>query len=221
MDTDDFDTALLTAAMAQAEERGWSSVSLLDAARAAGLSFSETRTRFPLRASLLLRLGRIADDSALADDTASGNARERLFDLLMRRLDVFQLYRNGIKSVLRGLPFDPPLALLLGGATVESMRWMADAAGITVTGVMGFVRVNMVVGIWTHTLRAWEKDESEDMGSTMAALDQALDKAARFNLFPADTELNDGDLPDLDFAEPEPPLPPNAKNTTFDEKLDG
>ncbi|KXV57460.1 TetR family transcriptional regulator [Acetobacter senegalensis] len=213
MDTDDFDTALLAAAMAQAEQGGWSSVSLLDAARTAGLSLPATRERFPFRASLLLRLGRIADDSALADDTATGNARERLFDLLMRRLDVFQQYRNGIKSVLRALPFDPPLALLLGGATLESMRWMADAAGINTTGLGGLVRVNMVVGIWTHTLRTWEKDDSEDMGSTMAALDQALDKATRFRLFPADTDVNAGGLPDLDFAEPEPPLPPHAENT--------
>lgn len=60
---------------------------------------------------------------------------------------------------------------------------MADAAGINTTGLGGLVRVNMVVGIWTHTLRTWEKDDSEDMGSTMAALDQALDKATRFRLF--------------------------------------
>ena len=213
MDTDDFDTALLAAAMAQAEQGGWSSVSLLDAARTAGLPLPETRERFPFRASVLLRLGRIADDSALADDTATGSSRERLFDLLMRRLDVFQQYRNGIKAVLRTLPFDPPLALLLGGATLESMRWMADAAGISTTGLGGLVRVNMVVGVWTHTLRTWEKDDSEDMGTTMAALDQALDKAARFRLFPADTGLSEGGLPDLEFAEPEPPQPPHAENT--------
>lgn len=109
MDTDDFDTTLLAAAMAQAEQGGWSSVSLLDAARTAGLPLPETRERFPFRASVLLRLGRIADDSALADDTATGSSRERLFDLLMRRLDVFQQYRNGIKAVLRTLPFDPLL----------------------------------------------------------------------------------------------------------------
>lgn len=220
MDSDDFDTTLLSAAMTQAEERGWASVSLLDAARAAGLSFAETRTRFPFRGSLLLRLGRIADDSALADDTTSGSARERLFDLLMRRLDVFQLYRNGIKSVLHALPFDPPMALLLGGATFESMRWMADAAGISVTGLGGVLRVNMVVGIWTHTLRAWEKDDSADMGSAMAALDQALDKAARFNLFPADTGQSNGDLPDLEFPEAEFTFASSAENHAFDEKHD-
>lgn len=202
MDHDDFDAALLGAAMTQAEQGGWASVSLLNAARSAGLSFPQTRERFPCRASLLLRLGRMADESALADTTTFGSPRERLFDLLMRRLDVFQQYRHGIRAVMHALPMDPPLALLLGGATVESMRWIADAAGISVAGLGGLVRINMVVGIWTHTLRAWEKDESEDMGSTMAALDQALNKAARFRLFPAESALDEG-LPDLDFEEPD------------------
>lgn len=215
MDHDDFDAALLSAAMTQAEHGGWASVSLLDSARTAGLAFPQTRERFPCRASLMLRLGRMADESALADNTTFGSSRERLFDLLMRRLDVFQQYRGGIRAVMRALPMDPPLALLLGGATLESMRWMADAAGINVAGLGGLVRINMVVAIWTHTLRAWEKDDSEDMGSTMAALDQALNKAAGFRLFPAESELSDGGLPDLDFEEPDAPSAPHTPENSL------
>lgn len=200
MDNDDFDTALVSAALTLAQDRGWSSVTVLAAAREAGLPLPEARRRFPLKASILLRLGRLADDVALADDMLCGTARERLFDLLMRRLDVFQQYRGGLQSVLRTLPMDPVLTLLLGRATVESMRWMADAAGINTNGVSGFVHVNMLVAVWTHTLRVWEKDESPDMGSTMAALDQALDKAGRFGLFPtgADANTHQDGLADLD-----------------------
>lgn len=200
MDNDDFDTALVSAALTLAEERGWAAVTVLAAARQAGLPLPEARRRFPLKANILLRLGRLADDVALADDMICGAVRERLFDLLMRRLDVFQQYRGGLQAVFRSLPMDPALTLLLGGATVESMRWMADAAGVDTNGLRGFVRVNILVAVWTHTLRVWEKDESPDMGSTMAALDQALDKAGRFGLFPAgldDTTTQDG-LADLD-----------------------
>lgn len=205
MDNDDFDTALVSATLTLAEERGWPAVTVLAAARHAGLPLPEARRRFPLKASILLRLGRLADDVALADDMLSGAVRERLFDLLMRRLDVFQQYRGGLQSVFRSLPLDPALTLLLGGATVESMRWMADAAGVNTSGIRGFVHVNMLVAVWTHTLRVWEKDESPDMGSTMAALDQALDKAGRFGLFPSNAEENtiqDGlaDLDDVDAS---------------------
>lgn len=200
MDNDDFDTALVSAALTLAQDRGWSSVTVLAAARQAGLALPEARRRFPLKASILLRLGRMADDVALADDMICGDVRERLFDLLMRRLDVFQQYRGGLQSVFRTLPMDPALTILLGGATVESMRWVADAAGVNTSGVVGFVRVNMLVAVWTHTLRVWEKDESPDMGSTMAALDLALDKAGRFGLFPtgADTNTNQSELADLE-----------------------
>ncbi|MFT9418618.1 TetR family transcriptional regulator [Acetobacter sp.] len=200
MDNDDFDTALVSAALTLAQDRGWDSVTVLAAAREAGLPLPEARQRFPLKASILLRLGRMADNVALADDMLCGTARERLFDLLMRRLDVFQQYRGGLQSVLRSLPMDPVLTLLLGGATVESMRWMADAAGINANSVSGFVRVNMLVAVWAHTLRVWEKDESPDMGSTMAALDQALDRAGRFGLFPtgADANTHQDGLADLD-----------------------
>ncbi len=188
MDNDDFDSALVSAALTLAQDQGWNSVTVLAAARQAGLALPEARRRFPLKASILLRLGRLADDVALADDMICGAVRERLFDLLMRRLDVFQQYRGGLQSVFRSLPMDPALTILLGGATVESMRWMADAAGVNANGILGFVRVNMLVAVWTHTLRVWEKDESPDMGSTMAALDQALDRAGRFGLFPTGTD---------------------------------
>ncbi|MBS0960644.1 MULTISPECIES: TetR family transcriptional regulator [Acetobacter] len=217
MDTDDFDTTLLNAAMALAAEKGWASVSLLDAARKAELSFSETRTRFPLRSSLLLRLGRLADDSALADNNDTSPARERLFDLLMRRFDVFQIYRDGVRAVLHALPTDPALTLLLSGATFESMRWMTDAAGIPVTGIKGFVNTNIVIGIWTHTLRVWEKDDSEDMSRTMAALDQALDKAARFKLFAGDAAPDDDLSHGSDFMTSGLPEP---ENISFNEKPD-
>lgn len=200
MDNDDFDTALVSAALTLAQDRGWSSVTVLAAARQAGLALPEARQRFPLKASIMLRLGRMADNVALADDMICGDVRERLFDLLMRRLDVFQQYRGGLQSVFRTLPMDPALAILLGGATVESMRWIADAAGVNTSGVVGFVRVNMLVAVWTHTLRVWEKDESPDMGSTMAALDLALDKAGRFGLLPTggNTDTNQDGLADLE-----------------------
>ncbi|GBQ65954.1 TetR family transcriptional regulator [Ameyamaea chiangmaiensis NBRC 103196] len=183
-DTEHFDTALLKAALELAALRGWRGLTVVDAARDAGLPLDEARSRFPCKAAILMRLGRLADESALRDDQLSGSARERLFDLLMRRIDVFQHYRDGVTAVLKGLPFDPALAALLGAATVDSMAWLARTAGIETTGLRGLVRIKLVVGVWAMGIRAWMRDESEDLAVTMAALDGALDKAARFDLFP-------------------------------------
>ncbi|CUW46267.1 TetR family transcriptional regulator [Novacetimonas hansenii] len=191
MDNDQFDDALLRAAMERAALYGWRRMTVVDAARDAGLSLDVARKRFAFKANILLTLGRLADEAALVDDGSTGTPREKLFDLLMRRLDVFQQYRPGVRAALRALPFDPPLALLLGGATVESMKWMLGAAGLEVSGLAGALRVQALLGAWTLTLRAWDKDDSQDMGTTMATLDKALDKALRFSALPGRGKATD------------------------------
>ncbi|GBQ82558.1 TetR family transcriptional regulator [Gluconacetobacter johannae DSM 13595] len=179
MDNDQFDDALLRSAMERTALYGWRRLTIVDAARDAGIPLDDARRRFPLKPCVLLKLGRLADESALVDDGSTGTPREKLFDLLMRRFDVLQQYRAGVRAVLRALPFDPALALLLGGATLESMRWMASAAGLDISGVAGALRVKGLVGVWAYALRAWDRDDSEDLSHTMAALDHALDRAAR------------------------------------------
>lgn len=188
MNTDHLDTALLASALDIASQKGWASVTMPEAARNAGLDMGEVRKRFPFKTTILFRLGTLADQSALIDDGSSLPPREALFDLLMRRLDVFQQYRNGVIAVLDALPFDPPLVAALGVATLDSMRWIAGAAGIDTTGLRGVIRVQGVTAIWTHMLRSWKSDASEDLGVTMAALEQALSRAERFGLFPAPVE---------------------------------
>ncbi|GBQ32502.1 TetR family transcriptional regulator [Gluconacetobacter sacchari] len=179
MDNDQFDDALLRAAMERAALYGWARLSVVDAARDAGMPLEEARRRFPAKTAILLKLGRLADESALVDDGSTGTVREQLFDALMRRFDVLQQYREGVRAVMRALPFDPALALFLAATTAQSMRWMAGAAGLDTSGPLGALRLQGLIGVWTYTMRAWERDDTEDMSRTMAALDQALDRAGR------------------------------------------
>ncbi len=179
MDHEKFDQALIQSAMTRAEMVGWRRVTVVEAAREAGLPLDEARVRFPMRTTVLLRLGILADRAALVDDGSTGTVRERLFDLLMRRIDVLQQYRGGVQAVLRALPLDLPLALLLATATGDSMAWIAAAAGIDTTGLGGRLRVQGVVTVWLQAVRAWDKDDSADLSGTMAALDKALDRAER------------------------------------------
>ena len=126
----------------------------------------------------------LSDDDIPTDSTSTegDDRRERLFDMLMRRLDVFQQYRKGVRSVLRSLPFNPWQAVQVGNATAESMRWIAEAAGLDIHGFAGMARVGALVGLWTHVTRVWEQDENVDMGNTMAALEQALDQGVKWGL---------------------------------------
>jgi ubiquinone biosynthesis protein COQ9 len=182
MSETDFDTALVAAAFRLAGEGGWRKVNAVAAARAAGLSLPEARARFPSRAAILLRFGRLADQAALAGAASEGPVRDRLFDLLMSRFDVLQAHRAGVKALLRTLPTDPATALLLACATRRSMRWMLQAAGITATGPQGELQVRGLLAVWLWGVRAWERDPSEDLSHTMAAVDTALGRAERVAL---------------------------------------
>lgn len=179
MSDSEFDAALIAAALTLAGERGWRQVTVAAAARAAELPLYRARARFPTRQRILMKLGELADEAVLAEVPQEGTVRDRLFDLLMRRFDAFQSHRQGIVAILHALPFDPPMALLLACATRRSMRWMLEAAGVSGHGVLGEAQVRGLVGVWLWGLRAWEKDDSEDLTTTMAAVDTALARAEK------------------------------------------
>jgi AcrR family transcriptional regulator len=220
MEPNEFDRALVASAMLLAAAQGWRGVTVAAAARAAGLELGRARARFPGRAVILARLGQMADQSALAAAASEGPVRERLFDMVMARLDVFQAHRDGVLAVLRALPSEPGLALLLGAATKRSMAWLLEAAGADASGLRGELRQQGMIAVWLYTLRAWEKDESADLGGTMAALDKALERAEQASAWlngraPAgEAEVGpvaDPDVPVIDvppFADDGPSEPP-------------
>lgn len=177
MDNAEFDQALIASAFNLAAERGWHRFSIAQAARHAGLPLDRARRRFPGRGMLLLRFGRMADSAALARASEEGSKRDRLFDLLMRRIDVLQKHRAGVLALMRAVPCDPPLALLLAAANLRSMGWMLEGAGIPTYGPMGALRARGLLAVWLWTLRAWQRDATDDLSATMAALDQALSRA--------------------------------------------
>lgn len=202
----DFDTALIAAAFGIAADQGWSNVTVAAAARAAGLSLAEARERFPSRGAVLLRFGRLADQMALADAAAAGPVRDRLFDLIMRRFDALQAHREGIRALIRALPTEPLTALMLANANKRSMRWMLQAAGMTATGPRGELQANGLNALWLWSLRAWDRDDSEDLSGTMAAVDKALEQAERFSSWLHDPRAAEATPP----PPPPPPVAPGA-----------
>ena len=174
----DFDAALVDAAMAIAGEKGWRAVSVVRAAQRAGLDLARARARFPGSLAILMRFGVMADQTALtAAAGATGPVRDRLFDMIMQRFDMLQAHREGVRAVLRHLPSDPPLALLMTMATKRSMAWLLDGAGVGTTGLRGALRVRGLLAVWLYAVRAWERDDSPDLSGTMRAVDAALGRA--------------------------------------------
>ncbi len=172
-----FDEALLTSAFALIAESGWQRLTVAAAARAAGLPLDRTRVRFGCRLALLLRFGRMADQAALTGIVEDSSVRDRLLGIVMSRIDVLQAHRAGVLALLRELPRDPLTAAALVPASLASMRWLLDGAGIDTTGALGALRVKGMLAVWLYTVRAWRDDATEDLSPTMAALDRALQRA--------------------------------------------
>jgi hypothetical protein len=236
MDDKDLDRAFLTALFEQAALRGWADASLADAARDAGLPLDRVRARFPGKGAVLLRFGQVADGLALGAGTPDETPRERLFDMVMRRFDALQAHRDGVIALLRELPRDPGTSTLLYGATLRSMAWLLDAAGVPTTGLSGMLRVHGLLAIWLRALRAWQMDESADLSATMAAVDKGLDQAVRAeNWLPFRTgsaeeaaatfeaaagevpmaePLAEGELVEDPSTDPPPPPPPEAPGSS-------
>jgi ubiquinone biosynthesis protein COQ9 len=203
----EFDLSLVTAAFALGAESGWRKVSPGAAARRAGLDLVQARGRFASRGAILRKFGELADQHALTGALAEGPVRDRLFDILLRRFDFLQTHRAGVVALLKTLPLEPELGVCLARATVRSMGWVLEGAGISAGGVFGEIRKRGLAVVWAFGVQAWLRDESADLSVTMAAVDKALSRAdalaARFHPKPA----TPADVPFDPVADPNLPFP--------------
>lgn len=175
------DEALIDALWPLVAELGWNGFGLQDLAGRAGITLEALRGRVPGKFALLCLHARLVDQAVLRDAglNPNGTPRDLLFDALMRRIDLLQPHRAGILRLGREMRSNPALALALAPVLAGSMAWMLEAARLGACGPAGLLRTKGLVTVWLATLHAWERDDSMDLGPTMAALDRALDKADR------------------------------------------
>lgn len=160
---------------------GWHGVTMRAVATEAGTTPAALRRHFASPAEILVAHGRQVDAEVLSGtvEDLTSTPRDRLFDVLMRRLDALAPHREGVVRLLRDLPRTPLLGLFLAGQLPVSMAWMLEAAALPASGPKGALRVQGLGIVWLQTLRAWMSDEGADLSITMAALDRALDQADR------------------------------------------
>jgi ubiquinone biosynthesis protein COQ9 len=159
---------------------GWARTTMAAIGAESGLSLAELRGEFPCREAILDRFARETDQAVLAGTmpvSEGETIKDRLFDMLMRRLDAFQPHRAGVLAVADGLRRDPAGALARLPVALNSMLWMLDGAGVRAHGMGRLLRAKALLAVALYTFRAWAEDESQDMAKTMAALDRALSRA--------------------------------------------
>jgi Bacterial regulatory proteins, tetR family. len=182
-DADALDHRVAAAAMRLAAERGWRHTGLLEIARAAGVPLDTFYRRYPDRADVLAAVSRVADTAVLADDMPVDEdepARDRLFDVMMRRYDALLPYRDGLRAVMRDLRAEPLTALAFSRQFGRSMAWMLRAAGVEADRMGGAVLTAGLGAVQARVMRVFLHDDTADLARTMAALDSELRRAERW-----------------------------------------
>jgi AcrR family transcriptional regulator len=170
----------IEALMRLAANRAWSEIELSDIAAEAGLSLSSLRGLFPSKLAMLGGLTRLVDDAVLAgssDDLAGEPIRERLFDLVMRRLDALAPYKEGLRRIMPVIRRDPLTLAALNRGAVNSWRYMLASAGIPTEDALGGLRVQGAVLLMARVGETWLGDDEPELSRTMARLDRELKRA--------------------------------------------
>jgi AcrR family transcriptional regulator len=179
----DAKNAIIEALFELAGERMWEDITISDVAARANVSLSIFRDSFPSKGAILAAFSRNIDKKVLdatGDDLIGEPAKERLFDVLMRRLDALTPYKLGLEGISDWVKRDPLAAAAINGVTVNSMRFMLEAAGIDSEGPVGALKLQGLALAWARILPVWFRDDDPGLDSTMAALDRELTKGGRF-----------------------------------------
>jgi AcrR family transcriptional regulator len=180
--TSDRDKAV-DALMALLAEQSFEDIGLAEIAGRAGLKLSQLRTEFGSTLAIVGAHIKDIDRAVLAGgggDMAEEPARERLFDVLMRRLEVLAPYKEAVRSLLRSARRNPGLALALNAMAVRSQQWMLEAAGIGASGPKGALRAQGAALMFARVLSVWFDDDEPGLDRTMAALGRGLASAERW-----------------------------------------
>jgi hypothetical protein len=186
---------VVDAALDEAAETGWRGLTLDGVATRAGMDLGEllllTPTKFRLLSVFLDRIDRATLGGVKSPD-ARDKVRDRLFEIIMRRFDALNAHRDGAKAMISGLLYDPLMAVCIGVRFRRSVAAMLAAAGVRADGLIGRLRVKGLAAVSLAGLRAWMRDDTDDMAKTMATVDRALARAERLARFlpgaPRDSE---------------------------------
>jgi AcrR family transcriptional regulator len=174
--------AVVDALMDLATKRPWDEIEIKDIAQAAGLSLAEFRDLFPSKGAVLGGFSREIDRKVLegtTDDLAGEPARERIFDVLMRRFDAMEPYKEALRRIMRSVQYEPMTLAALHQVSVNSMRFMLAAAGINTEGPLGSLKLQGAVIVYSNTMRTWLNDDDPTLARTMARLDRELRRGER------------------------------------------
>jgi len=175
---------IIAAFMGLLSEKSIERIGLPEIAKRAEVPLAELRGEFGSTIAILAAHTKEIDRAVLRGgdgDMAQEPERERLFDVLMRRIEALAPHRQAVRSLVHSAARNPPLAIALNSLAVQSQQWMLAAADISASGPKGMLRAQGLALLYASVLRTWLNDTDPGLARTMAALDSALARGQRWS----------------------------------------
>lgn len=177
---------ILKAAFDLAKAKGWENTTIADIAQKAKLPVEtlygyDCNTPKDILAmhngmvdeKVILKFKKLSEDGEYDNTTE----RERLFDLMMMRMETLNEERESLQAILGGSPYKATMGI---PTLHRSMGRMLKAAGVdTSDPFRGEAKIIGLMGVYAAAIRTWTKDESGGLNSTMHNLDENLKRAER------------------------------------------
>ena len=174
--------AIVDALLKLAVEQRFEDITISAISAEAKISLADFRDAFPSKGAVLAGFSRRLDRAVLeraGEENPNEPARERLFDVLMRRLDAMTPYREPLREITQYLRRDPMAALAFNQVLLNSMRFMLEAAGIAHEGAAGAIKLQGLALAWGRIVDVWLADEEPGLAKTMAELDRVLTRGEK------------------------------------------
>ncbi len=179
----------IDALMALVADQGWKTVELPAVAQKAGISLATLRDLFPSKGAMLAGFGRMLDREVIEGanpDLIGEPAHERVFDLMMRRLDAMTPYKPALIEIRRAIRSDLVSAAALNQSGLNSWRYLLGSIDIPVEDELGMLKIQGAVVVFARTVDTWLDDTDPSMAKTMATLDKELKNGGRILGFAED-----------------------------------
>ena len=167
---------IVEAALALAAGREWHTIGMRDIAAEAKMPLGDVRQAFGSKTAILAAFMRDIDRETLngvEEDPGSG-ARDRLFDVIMSRLELLDPHKDAMRNIVAGVRRDSSAWPRLAGTALASQRWMLTGAGLEPSGLRGEIRVRGLAAVYWRVMNVWLDDDDAGLARTMSALDREL-----------------------------------------------
>jgi AcrR family transcriptional regulator len=178
------ETALVDAGLRLAATRPWADIRMTDIAAEANMSLADVADIIGGKADILRLYGRQLDAKmlrSLDDEPVTGTPHDRVFDIIMRRLELMDGDKAAVRSIAKAPVSSAAGFMTLAGSLLQSQDWILSAAGIEDNGMRGALKTSGMAWVYVKTLRTWAEDDDPGLSRTMAQLDRSLARRSRLD----------------------------------------